>query len=213
MTHFMFAGTTGRSLAGIRLRCVDFFSEVLISAACRGDISHARVRLFVRAPRETPVRCGAIAPQSWMETLVPNYNAGTRSWANGVIVSTRVMLFQRYLIGLTLCAAVSTAQAVSLQDVEKELFAARYKKAADLYGKILVNDPAEPKAYSGLDWRLIEKGISGRLKSTLSRLSRSIPAMQGRFAGWLRLTKESRASRPPEISYWRRIENRRATQD
>jgi hypothetical protein len=61
------------------------------------------------------------------------------------------LAFQRHLIWLMLCAAVCTAQ-----DAEKELFAARYKKAADLYGKILVNDPADPGAYYGLIRSLIE---------------------------------------------------------
>jgi hypothetical protein len=55
-----------------------------------------------------------------------------------------------------LCAALCSAQTVSLQDAEKELFAARYKKSADLYGKILANYPADPTAYYGLIRSLIE---------------------------------------------------------
>jgi hypothetical protein len=60
-------------------------------------------------------------------------------------------VLQRYLIWLMLCAAECTAQ-----DAEKELFAARYKKAADLYGKILVNDPTDARVYYGLIRSLIE---------------------------------------------------------
>jgi thioredoxin-like negative regulator of GroEL len=66
------------------------------------------------------------------------------------------MLFQRYLIWLTLSAAACTAQTVSPEGAEKELFAARYKKAAELYGKLLVKDPADPRAYYGLIRSLIE---------------------------------------------------------
>jgi hypothetical protein len=61
------------------------------------------------------------------------------------------LVFRRHLIWLMLCAAVGTAQ-----DAEKELFAARYKNAADLYGKLLANDAADPRAYYGLIQSLIK---------------------------------------------------------
>jgi tetratricopeptide (TPR) repeat protein len=66
------------------------------------------------------------------------------------------MLFKRHLIRLTLCAAACTARAGSLQEAEKELFAARYKNAAELYAKVLANDPSDPRAYYGLIRSLIE---------------------------------------------------------
>ena len=54
----------------------------------------------------------------------------------------------RYLMSLTLAALACSAQA--LQDAEKDLFAARYKNAAELYAKALETDPAESNAYYGL---------------------------------------------------------------
>jgi tetratricopeptide (TPR) repeat protein len=66
------------------------------------------------------------------------------------------MQFNRYLIWLALCAAICSARASTLEDAEKELFAGRYKNAAELYAKVVANSPVDPSAYYGLIRSLIE---------------------------------------------------------
>lgn len=72
------------------------------------------------------------------------------------MIAFKNRMLPRSLIWLVLCAAECTAQTVSLQDADKELFAARYKKAADLYAKVLAEHPAEGAAYYGLVRALIK---------------------------------------------------------
>lgn len=62
----------------------------------------------------------------------------------------------RYLISLTMVALACSAQTGALKDAEKELFAARYKSAAELYAKIVETDPSESSAYYGLVRSLLE---------------------------------------------------------
>ena len=86
------------------------------------------------------------------------------------------MLFKRDPIWLTLlCAAACSAQAVSLQNAEKELFAARYKHAAELYAKVLANDPADPTAYYGLIRSLIEDHRSQEAYSKAAEALQQFP--------------------------------------
>ena len=56
----------------------------------------------------------------------------------------------RFRIKALLVTLACLARAGTLQDAEKELFAARYKQAAVLYSKVLETDPSEPAAYYGL---------------------------------------------------------------
>jgi tetratricopeptide (TPR) repeat protein len=62
---------------------------------------------------------------------------------------SRKHLRLRWRAGLALAAIVCSAQAGSLQDAQKELFAARYKNAAGLYAAALEADQAEASAYCG----------------------------------------------------------------
>ncbi len=84
-----------------------------------------------------------------------------------------------YPILWTLTALLCSAQSSSLHDAEKELFAARYKSAAELYAKALETDPAESNAYYGLVRALIEDHRSHEAYAIAAEALRKNPQTPG----------------------------------